>query len=55
MSDSLVVDLQSERSKRLHDAHEKRLKQVQNAFAQALPLPNSKKKSSKSKNKGKKK
>jgi hypothetical protein len=51
MSDDNVVDLAGERGKRIHDQHEKRLIEVREAFAQALPLGKVK---SKAKNKPKK-
>jgi hypothetical protein len=38
MNDDNVVDLAGERGKRIHDQHEKRLLEVREAFAQALPL-----------------
>ncbi|GAB3468562.1 hypothetical protein [Azotobacter salinestris] len=42
--DDNLIDFSSERSKRIHDLHEKRLNNVRQAFAQALPLPQGKKK-----------
>jgi hypothetical protein len=44
MNDDNVIDLTSERDKRVHDRHEKRLNEVREAFAQALPLGKPKKK-----------
>lgn len=38
-----VVQLAQERSKRIHDIHEKRLGDLQQAFAKAFPLPTGKK------------
>ncbi|MEE4463365.1 hypothetical protein V2S84_14875, partial [Azotobacter chroococcum] len=43
-SDDKLIDFSSERSKRIHDLHEKRLNDVRQAFAEALPLPQGKKK-----------
>ncbi|MFD2837452.1 hypothetical protein ACFS3C_15485 [Azotobacter vinelandii] len=45
-SDDNLIDFSSERSKRIHDLHEKRLNDVRQAFAQALPLPPGKKRRS---------
>jgi hypothetical protein len=45
MNDDKVIDLSSERDKRVHDRHEKRLNEVREAFAQAFPLPKAKSKS----------
>jgi hypothetical protein len=44
MNNDNVIDLTSERDKRVHDRHEKRLNEVRDAFAQALPLGKPKKK-----------
>ncbi|MDO8696038.1 MAG: hypothetical protein WA173_07940 [Pseudomonas sp.] len=44
MNDDNVIDLTLERDKRVHDRHEKRLNEVREAFAQALPLGKPKKK-----------
>jgi hypothetical protein len=44
MNDDNVIDLTRERDKRVHDRHEKRLNEVREAFAQALPLGKAKKK-----------
>ena len=38
MSDDKLIDFTLERDKRIHDLHEKRLNEVRDAFAQALPL-----------------
>jgi len=43
-SDDKLIDFSSERSKRIHDLHEKRLSDVRQAFAEAFPLPQGKKK-----------
>ena len=42
--DNKLVDLGAERAKRVHDLNEKRLIEVRNAFEQAMPLANAKKK-----------
>ncbi len=44
MNDDNVIDLTRERDKRVHDLNEKRLNEVREAFAQALPLGKAKKK-----------
>ena len=44
MSDDKLIDFAAERDKRIHDLHEKRLNEVRDAFAQALPLSKAKKK-----------
>jgi len=49
--DDKLIDLSTERAKRVHDLNEKRLNEVRNAFEQAMPLGKIKKKS---KNKPKK-
>ncbi|HWH89190.1 MAG TPA: hypothetical protein VNV36_20770 [Pseudomonas sp.] len=49
--DDKLIDLSTERAKRVHDLNEKRLNEVRQAFEQAMPLGKSKKKS---KNKPKK-
>lgn len=33
-----LIDFGSERDKRIHDLHDKRLNEMRNAFEQALPL-----------------
>ncbi len=38
MSDEKLIDFALERDKRIHDLHDKRLNEVRDAFAQALPL-----------------
>lgn len=43
-SDEKLIDFSAERDKRIHDLHEKRLNEVREAFALALPLPKGKKK-----------
>ncbi|EZP27103.1 hypothetical protein V9L13_27205 [Pseudomonas sp. RSB 5.4] len=49
--DDKLIDLSTERAKRVHDLNEKRLNEVRKAFEQAMPLGKAKKKS---KNKPKK-
>ena len=51
MSDSNdnVVQLAEERSKRIHDIHEKRATDLRNAFIKAFPLPKTSKAKPKSK------
>ena len=50
--DNNLIDFSSERGKRIHDLHDKRLNEMRNAFEQALPLtPAPKKRRSKSKKK----
>jgi hypothetical protein len=49
--DDKLIDLSTERAKRVHDIKEKRLNEVRQAFEQAMPLGKAKKKS---KNKPKK-
>ena len=44
MSDDKLIDFAAERDKRIHDLHDKRLNEVRDAFAQALPLGKAKKK-----------
>ena len=44
MSDEKLIDFAAERDKRIHDLHDKRLNEVRDAFAQALPLGKAKKK-----------
>lgn len=44
-SEEKLIDFNTERQKRIHDLHEKRLNEVRQAFAQALPLTKNKKKS----------
>ncbi|SDV02555.1 hypothetical protein SAMN05216202_3346 [Pseudomonas mucidolens] len=51
MSDDKLIDLNTERAKRVHDLNDKRLNEVRQAFEQAMPLGKVKKKS---KNKPKK-
>ncbi|MFO2463917.1 hypothetical protein OOJ96_08825 [Pseudomonas sp. 15FMM2] len=51
MSDDKLIDLNAERTKRVHDLNDKRLNEVRQAFEQAMPLGKAKKKS---KNKPKK-
>lgn len=42
--DEKLIDLSAERAKRVHDLNEKRLKEVRQAFEQALPLGSGRKK-----------
>jgi len=49
--DDKLIDLSTERAKRVHDIKEKRLNEVRQAFEQAMPLGKARKKS---KNKPKK-
>ena len=42
--DDKLIDLTTERAKRVHDLNEKRLNEVRNAFEQAMPLGKPKKK-----------
>jgi hypothetical protein len=44
MCDDKLIDFAAERDKRIHDLHDKRLNEVRDAFAQALPLSKAKKK-----------
>lgn len=39
-----LIDFNSERGKRIHDLHDKRLNEVRQAFEQALPLVKARKK-----------
>lgn len=39
--DSNLIDFGSERDKRIHDLHDKRLNEMRSAFEQALPLNSS--------------
>lgn len=48
-SDDKLIDFSSERSKRIHTLHDKRLDEMRQAFEQALPLGKGKKKKPKSK------
>ncbi|MFW9605803.1 MAG: hypothetical protein ACMV0I_04495 [Pseudomonas sp.] len=48
-TDNTVIDFHTERQRRLHDVHEKRLQAVRAAFEKALPLPKSKNKAKKRK------
>jgi len=38
-----LINFKEERNKRIHDLHEKRLQEVQQAFNKAFPLPTTKK------------
>ncbi len=49
--ESNLIDLNAERSKRIHDVHDKRLQEVRQAFEQALPLSNTGKNRKKGKSK----
>ncbi|VVM91639.1 hypothetical protein PS862_02639 [Pseudomonas fluorescens] len=42
--DDKLIDLNTERAKRVHDLNEKRLNEVRQAFEQAMPLGKAKKK-----------
>jgi hypothetical protein len=42
--DDKLIDLDSERAKRVHDLNEKRLNEVRQAFEHAMPLGKAKKK-----------
>lgn len=39
-----LIDFRTERGKRIHDLHDRRLEEMRQAFEQALPLPKGKKK-----------
>lgn len=43
-NDDKLIDFASERDKRIHDVHEKRLQDVRKAFENALPLGKPRKK-----------
>lgn len=45
MSDDKLIDFGAERSKRIHDLHDKKLNDMREVFEQVLPLGKSKKKS----------
>ena len=45
MSDDKLIDFGAERSKRIHDLHDKKLDDMRQAFEQAMPLAKGKKKS----------
>ncbi|MDZ3995825.1 hypothetical protein [Pseudomonas sp. Teo4] len=49
MSQDNLIDFDAERAKRVHDLKEKRLNEVRQAFEQAMPLANAKKKKPKGK------
>lgn len=44
MSDEKLIDFTTERGKRIHDLHDKKLDEMRQAFEQALPLPKGKSK-----------
>lgn len=46
-SDDNLVDFSAERSKRIHDLHDKKLDEMRQVFEQVLPLSKAKKKSGK--------
>ena len=48
-NDDKLIDFGSERDKRIHDLHAKRLDEMRKAFEQALPLSRAKKPKAKSK------
>ncbi len=52
-TDDNLIQFKQQRSKRIHDIHEKKLQEVHKAFEKAFPLANSKKANSKNKNKKK--
>lgn len=52
-TDNNLVNFNQERSKRIHDIHEKKLQEVHDAFEKAFPLPSSKKVNKKKKGKKK--
>lgn len=39
MADDQPIDFASERARRIHDLHERRLQEVREQFSAALPLP----------------
>ncbi len=43
MADDKLIDFAAERSRRIHDLHERRLEEVREAFSAALPLPQGRK------------
>ena len=49
--DQNLIDLSAERAKRVHDLNDKRLKEVRQAFEQAMPLSTGKKAKKKPKKK----
>ncbi|WP_296219920.1 hypothetical protein [Pseudomonas sp. UBA2684] len=44
-NDDNLIDFTAERGKRIHDVHDKKLDDMRQAFEQALPLAQAKKKS----------
>lgn len=44
-NDDNLIDFTAERGKRIHDVHDKKLDDMRQAFEQALPLSQAKKKS----------
>jgi hypothetical protein len=48
-NDDKLIDFGSERDKRIHDLHDKRLQEMRKAFEQVLPLAKVKKPKAKSK------
>lgn len=44
MSDDKLIDFGAERSKRIHDLHDKKLDEMRQVFEQVLPLGKAKKK-----------
>lgn len=47
MAEDNVVDFAQQRSKRIHDVHDKRLDEMRKTFERVLPLPKAKKKPTK--------
>lgn len=45
MSNDKLIDFEAERSKRIHDLHDKKLNDMRQVFEQVLPLSKAKKKS----------
>lgn len=45
MSDDKLIDFGAERSKRIHDLHDKKLDEMRQAFEQVMPLTKGKSKS----------
>lgn len=54
ITDNNLINFNQERSKHIHNIHEKKLQEIQQAFEKAFPLPNNKKTTKKSKGKKKK-
>ena len=43
MADDKLIDFAAERSRRIHDLHDRKLEEMRQAFSAVLPLPASKK------------